>query len=280
MSDDLNKNFQFHIPVELMKSETDASGEEDQDSWKIQGIASTPDEDLQGEAVHQDGLDISLLKAGRGLFNYDHLKGVENVLGQIDDAEFVSHNGTKSLLVKGYLFKHQPRAQAFYNIMRSIRKGGSSRVHLSIEGKILQRDASDQSVIKKARIDKVALTLDPVNPNTFVDLCKSLKEVVAPGIEDLQITLEHQDVNALDKAMAAGAGGDKAPADKSGGEVVTKEALDCSVKPTTYTKKKKKMTKAVVESIIDSVRKSFPDRDPVELAQMVCSTIKEKISKE
>ena len=48
----MEKSFKFHIPVELVK------GKDKQiDSWKIQGVASTPHEDLQGEVVNQDGLD-------------------------------------------------------------------------------------------------------------------------------------------------------------------------------------------------------------------------------
>ena len=58
-----DKDFKFHVPVELIKSEDD--------QWKVKGIASTPDQDLQGEVIEQHGLDISALKAGRGLFNWD-----------------------------------------------------------------------------------------------------------------------------------------------------------------------------------------------------------------
>src|SRR5690348_8997451 len=96
------KDFKFYVPLELVKSEKDG-----EDEWQIKGIASTPDEDLQGETVDQSGLDIGLLKAGRGLFNFDHQKGPENVLGQIEDAEFVDQDGKRCLMVKGYLFKHQ-----------------------------------------------------------------------------------------------------------------------------------------------------------------------------
>jgi hypothetical protein len=162
-------SFKFYTPVELIKAEKDG-----QEVWQIQGIASTDDQDLQGESIDQNGLDISVLKAGRGLFNWDHQKGPENILGQIEDADFVDHNGKKALMVKGYLFQHQERAKAFYNILKSLKKGSGSRVHFSVEGKIIARDLQDQKNIKKARIDKVALTLDPVNPFTYAQLVKSL----------------------------------------------------------------------------------------------------------
>ena len=48
------------------------------------------------------------------------------------------------------------------------------RVQMSIEGKILKREGKDRKVITKAKIDKIALTLDPVNRSTYADLVKSL----------------------------------------------------------------------------------------------------------
>jgi hypothetical protein len=177
------KNFKFHVPVELIKSE-------EEDVWRVRGIASTGDQDLQGETVDQEGLDISALKAGRGLFNWDHQKGPENILGQIEDAEFVEKDGKRCLMVDGYLFKEQERAKAFHNILKSIKKGNAPRVHMSIEGKILDRDKLNMKKIKKARIDKVALTLDPVNPYTFAELVKSLN---APEVEQVENDMESQE---------------------------------------------------------------------------------------
>ncbi len=269
MSDEDNilKSFRFDIPVELIKSQkvnadgTESDDDDALDSWQIQGIASTNDEDLQGETVIQEGLDISPLKAGRGLFNDNHVPGITNVIGQIEDADFVTYNGKKSLLVKGYLFKHQEKSISYYNVMRSIKKGSAARVHLSIEGKILHRDPMNKSIIGKARIDKVALTLDPVNPNTFIDLIKALSE----GNSDLE------------KTMAAGIGHAGAPEDMTGGEVTGKESLDCKTKVVTYNKKKKKFNKSNVDLIIDGIRKSFPENDPIELAKMVLARITKEI---
>ena len=46
-------NFKFNVPLDIIKS--------DDDGWKVKGIASTEDKDLQGEIVKQQGLDISVL---------------------------------------------------------------------------------------------------------------------------------------------------------------------------------------------------------------------------
>ena len=275
MSDEkLVKSFQIHVPVELEKSK-DADGE---DTWIVKGIASTPDQDLQGEVVDQNGLDISPLKAGRGLFNVDHQKGPENVIGQIEDAEFVKSDGKKVLMVKGYLFKHQPRAQAFYNIMKSVKKGSAPRVHMSIEGKILQRDTVNKSVIRNARIDKVALTLDPVNPYTYADLSKSLasgsmEEIPEPAYLTMERTeLEKAIEVGVAKALAAGAGPALAPAMRTGGEALSKESLESKLKR--MNKKDKKSQKRMLKSILQRMCELHPEEDPRDLLKVIASKLK------
>lgn len=275
------KDFLVHIPVELIK------GENDDEPWRVRGIASTDDADLQGEIIEQEGLDISLLKAGRGLFNFDHQKGPENILGQIENAEFIMHEGKKALHVEGYLFKEQPRSQAFRNILKSLKKGNGPRVHMSIEGKIINRDPSDQRRIRKARIDKVALTLDPVNPYTFAELCKSLAapeaaptflqtaeggQVHAIEIVEEMVTIPKKQLIALteyaQKALAAGAGNASAPATRTGGAAMAKESLDKNCSPNMGSnQKKKKTSKAMVKSLIDSLKTAFPTEDPLKLAE-------------
>lgn len=286
MSSMTEKSFKFYVPLELVKSDKDGA----EDDWKIKGIASTPDEDLQGETVDQEGLDIGLLKAGRGLFNFDHQKGPENVLGQIEDADFIDKDGKRCLQVEGYLFKHQDRAKAMYNIMRSLKKGAAPRVQMSIEGKILQRDFVNNKAIKKARIDKVALTLDPVNPYTYADLCKSLAspEPIAQesngSVESDEVVIKKTDLAALvefaQKALAAGVAGTKTPSQMSSGEATTKESLESDLHPTTYSDKdvkRKKDKKAVVRSMMKSLTDMYPDHDPLDIAEMVIESLVDKV---
>jgi len=260
--DKILKSFCFSIPVELMKSNA-VEGDEPEDSWKIRGIASTEDKDLQGEKLLQDGIDLSVIKSKRGLFNNNHSNQPEDILGEIDDAEVIELEGKKCLSVEGYLFKHQPRAQAYYNIMKSVRKGGNSRVHYSVEGKVVERDLNDSTKIKKAVISRVALTLDPINPYTFAELAKSLAAVQDPPQEPSQEnTISQEDLfhsildftkSELEKAISAGYG-DKAPSQKTGGEVTQKESLD--KKPKKLRKNcKKSIEKAIVDAIIKTLEK-------------------------
>lgn len=270
----MSKNlFHFHMPVELIKADDDKP-------WQIKGIASTGDQDLQGEIIEQDGLDISALKAGRGIFNYDHLKGPENVLGQIEDANFIDLNGKKVLQVEGYLFKDQERSRAIRNIMAGLKKGAAPRVQMSIEGQIIKRSKEDGSVIKQARIDKVALTLDPVNPYTFAELCKSLSQEEQNEANEVQeetcvITRKEleQLVEVAQKALSAGAGAEKAPEARVGGEALVKESLDKKPKMMNLKEKKKKPTKKMVKSIIDSLKTRFPEENPWEIAEMLIESI-------
>ena len=296
--EDIIKSFTVHVPVELIKSEGTVSDDESEDSWKIGGIASTEDVDLQGEEVIQDGLDISVLKAGRGIFNHDHQKGPENVLGQIDDANFIKHNGKTCLDVKGYLFKAQPRAQAYYNIMKSVRKGSSPRVHFSIEGKVVERDMTNTNKIRKARVTKVALTLDPVNPHTFADLVKSISDYNQNAIEEtnspkqtisdiveFDITTDLKDEltkaiqNLVEKALAAGAGYGKAPSSRTGGEAMSTESLDSKAKKmfAKKLKRSKKTNKYMLKSLIEAVVESHPECDPLEVAEMICKSYELKL---
>ena len=275
------KDFKFYVPIDIVKGET----EED---WKIEGIASTPDEDLQGETVDQSGLDISMLKAGRGLFNWDHQKGPEFLLGQIEDADFIKENGKTALKVKGYLFKHQDKSKALYNVLKSLKKANGPRVHMSIEGKVVQRDFVNNKAIKKARIDKVALTMDPVNPYTYAELVKSLNnpeqvEEVAKPAEDT-VLIKKSDLETLlefaQKALSAGTGYAAAPASRTGGSAMSVESLEGAPKVVTHGKKKKKPSKDMLKSIMKSLRDAHPSEDPLKLAEWVLEVFIDKFENE
>lgn len=274
------QDFKFYLPIELQKSDSE---DESADSWKIKGIASTPDEDLQGETVDQNGLDISLLKAGKGVFNFDHKSDPQYVLGQIEDADFVVQDGKKCLMVEGYLFKHQDAAKGIYNILKSLKKGTTNRVQLSIEGKVLNRDFSNPKAIKKARIDKVAITLSPVNPYTYADLVKSLNapDAIEPAKDTNSDTIEisKSDLSVIldyaQKALVAGASAG-APQTKTGGAAMIPESLESKITSVTYSgKKKKKVSKEMMKSIIDACLNAHPESDAHQVIELVLKRLNE-----
>ena len=160
-------SFMVFCPVELLEKSS-----KDEDPYRdchIKGIASTEDRDLQSEILKSNGLNISALNEGKGIFNYDHKEGPENVIGKVEEADITD----QGLQVQGYLFKDHDRGKAFLQILKSLKPKDKHRVQMSVEGKILERSGIDSKVITKANITKVALTLDPVNPKTYTELVKS-----------------------------------------------------------------------------------------------------------
>jgi len=154
-----DKDFQFFMPVDIEKGK---EGE-----MRISGVASDESEDLQGEKVFIDGLDISYLLE-RGAFNWNHSREPGDILGEIDQA---SKQGGK-LQVSGFLYPNVSHAVDTYNLMRSMKDSGSKRkLGLSIEGKIRERAGKE---VRKAWLKNVALTYNPINKNTFIDIVKSL----------------------------------------------------------------------------------------------------------
>lgn len=175
MNQEQDKNstdFSFFMPIDLDLSK----GSKDDKEWRIKGIASTDHIDLQGEVIKQNTLDITPLTDGRGIFNWDHQKGPENILGKIDSAE-IKEDG---LHVEGYLFKNTEKGRALYNVISSLNSKDKRRVGFSIEGKVLRRAGYDTREILGARVDRIAITMDPVNPHTYAELIKSLNHIIEP----------------------------------------------------------------------------------------------------
>lgn len=161
----VEKDFKFWMPLEVTKS---SKGD-----MRIGGIATDENaQDLQGEKVFVQGLDISYL-TNRGVFNWNHGKEPGDILGEIDIAQKNLDKGT--LYVEGFLYPGVKKAQDTYNLMGSLKDSGSDRkLGLSVEGKVKERDLETGKQVKKAWIRAVAITYDPINQGAFVDMIKSL----------------------------------------------------------------------------------------------------------
>jgi hypothetical protein len=195
---DQDQKFSVILPAEFQKSE---DGE-----WRVYGLASTPKRDLQGEVIDLKGLDLAPIQKGKGIFNWDHKEGPENTIGAIDTYK----KSEEGLYLGGYLFKEHDRAKAIYQIMSSLKKSDRGRVGMSVEGVIKKRSGDDGKVISKATITKCALTMNPVNTDTFADLVKSLSasEVEFDG------DILQEDGSVLDESL------EKAGEGSKGGKVV------------------------------------------------------------
>lgn len=273
---DVYKNFKFIMPAELTKGK---DGE-----WVVQGLASTPSRDQQGEIILPDGIDASPIDQGRGVLNWDHQKGPENTLGILD-----SYAKTAAgFFVKGRLFKNHKKAQSVQEIMSSLGKSDQGRMGLSVEGKILQRAGKDGKIIKKCQINAVALTMNPVNQDSYVDLVKSMS---ASDVE-FNSTEENNDASAnasdapaftakqvialLEKALGVSGAtiASTTPAERSGGEALSPESMDKKPKeeskPAPKLKKcTKEMYKSQMVDILDQISKLYPNNSRTQLWEAI-----------
>lgn len=290
----MDKKFKIIVPATLSKSE---DGE-----WTVFGLASTNNKDLQGEVIDQTGLDLSPIDMKKGVLNWDHAKGPENTIGVIDSYK----KDPKGLFLKGRLFKNHTKAKAVYEIMASLNKSDMGRMGMSVEGVIRERGGKDGKVIKSAIIHACALTMNPVNTDTYVNLVKSLSEgdvefqseEAKPVAEfqgapsdysDKPIFSANQVISILEKALSAGAAGMKAPAERSGGEALStsdmapkKKKKDEDPKQIQSPKPIKKMSKAMykshIMSILDNLQKLYPNYSRDDIWQAVKDRIRNQYS--
>jgi hypothetical protein len=185
----------FSIPASTVGLAKSIAGEDE--PWMIEGLASTPSRDQQGEIVLVKGLDLSYLDQRKGTFNWNHFgdKDPSSVIGLI-----TKHSRTDDgeLYVKGRLLKGLPKAQAAYNLMKALTEEGETRrMGMSIEGKVLHRE---NKVIYKAWVKAVALTMDPVNQDTYVSFAKSFAG--AEYVPQEESSLAALDPSTLERALS------------------------------------------------------------------------------
>lgn len=270
------KTFKVVIPAQLTKS---GDGE-----WIVQGLASTPSRDQQGEIILPDGIDATPIDQGRGVLNWDHQKGPENTVGLLD-----GYKRTKEgFFVKGRLFKNHSKAKAIHEIMSSLGKSDQGRMGLSVEGKILERGGRDGKLIKKCQINAVALTMNPVNQDSYVDLVKSITseesevdfQATEENLIDSNSTSEpmftsSQVLQLIQKALSVSDGlAHTTPPERHGGDALAREELDKkpksiaedSGKPSKKLKKlSKDMYKSYMSEILDKIQSLYPENSKIEL---------------
>jgi hypothetical protein len=206
----------FSLPVTSVGLAKSKAGEDE--PWMIEGLASTPSQDQQGEVVLVKGLDLTYLDSGKGTFNWNHFgdKDPSSVIGLI-----TKHNRTPDgeLYVKGRLLKALPKAQAAYNLMKALdAEGESRRMGMSIEGKVLHRQ---NKVIYKAWVKAVALTMDPVNQDTYVSFAKSFAG--AEYVPQEESSLVALDPSVLERALSIAS---SSMGSANGGSILTPESLE------------------------------------------------------
>lgn len=263
-----NDDFKFVIPAEISKGK---DGE-----WRVAGVASTSSIDRQGEVIIPEGIDATPIAKGKGFFNWDHDNSPENTVGVLDSYK----KGSGGMYVEGRLFKNHTRAKAVYEIMSSLNKGDTGRVGMSVEGKVIERDPTNPSIIRRCLIKNVALTMNPVNQDTYADIVKSMggdgivdfqSEAPAPSDESSSVPATFtadQVIQIVQKALSIGAGNAQAPGNMKGGDALGKEDLD-SKKKKVDPKKMKKSSKEIFKSnmieLLDKLQVLHPDNSRAEI---------------
>jgi len=212
------QKFRFYTPVNISK----AKDKEGKEIMRLGGIASTADEDSDGENLMPAGFDISTLKKS-GIVNWHHQakSNPEAIIGEPSKVELTK----KGLYIESDLYGDSDLAQKVYKLAQVLEKNSKTRrLGYSIEGRVLERDPLNKAIVTKAEITGVAITHMPKNPKTFAEIIKgkiddddSIEEKEEEGIDD-----------EIKKEMSAGS---------ESGKAVTKESVDKKIKNlTTFSK--------------------------------------------
>lgn len=175
----LKNSSRFRVYVPIADQESLYKSKREDARWIVEGVASTEDKDLQNEIVVQKGIDFEPLKRS-GYINWNHMEGPENILGIPLDVKLIE--GPK-LFIRGELLPEMPRAQAVKALAEGFARWNKAHPNLpprrlgwSIEGEKVEMDGP---FIIKCVVDMMAITHEPVNPETFLDLVRSLRRSTA-----------------------------------------------------------------------------------------------------
>ena len=270
-----NDIFKFVMPADIEKSK---DGE-----WKVSGLASTGNIDRQGEIILPSGIDATPIANGKGFFNFDHDNSPESTIGLLDGYR----KSDKGMFVTGRLFKNHTKAKAIYEIMTSLGKSDKGRVGMSVEGKVIERDPMNPKIIKKCVVKNVALTMNPVNTETYADIIKSFssaevefdssgqKDKSVPSSSEEQPTFTaSQVVQIVEKALGIGAGNSAAPAGRTGGDALSVSNMGEKPKK----KKMKKMNKSMFKSNMEELLTKLQILHPDCTREQIWTAIKDRMS--
>ena len=228
------EKFTFWCP--LQKSEEVLDPTTGEPIMRLGGIASTSDEDSDGEFLDPKGFDIKpLMKSG--LVNWHHqAKGQPAaIIGEPSKAEI----RPEGLYIETDLYPSSQIAHDVYNLAQTLEKDSKTRrLGYSIEGKVLKRKSNDRNSpdykhIVKAVITGVAITHMPKNPKTFANIIKG----------EIDDDYEEQEEKEVNKDL-----------NTENGATLKKESVDSDLKVTTF--KKAKIVEKILQDTNISIQKA------------------------
>ena len=219
MMNSIEEKFSFWCPIE--KSEQVVDPTTGESVMRLGGIASTSDEDSDGEFLDPKGFDINpLMKTG--LVNWHHqAKGQPSaIIGEPSKGEIRK----EGLYLEVDLYPSSKIAHEVFELAEILERDSTTRrLGFSIEGKVLKRKSNDKSSpdynhIEKAVITGVAVTHLPKNPKTFANIIKGEIDSVEENDEEK----ENQENKGLNT--------------EGNGAPLKKESVDSRLKVTTFKK--------------------------------------------
>lgn len=231
----LEDGFSFWFPLEKAQDFDPNTGEL---KMKLGGLASTSDEDSDGEFLDPKGFDITPLLES-GMVNWHHqAKGQPaTIIGEPTKAEI----RPEGLYIETELYPSSKIAQDVWELAETLEKDSKTRrLGYSIEGKVVKRksenkNSPDYKKIEKAIISGVAITHQPKNPKTFANI---IKGEINDDFED------EEEEKALDT---------------SNGSALKKESVEKEIKTQTFSKSEavEKIFKTIPSISIEKAEKIY-----------------------
>lgn len=264
--------FSFVAPVACFE---DLSKSDENRQMRIAGVISTQSLDLQNERIIQHGLNFDDFLGERGFFNNDHRKGFLDILGYPERVEQFNPgeslpNGqvakSHTTWCEGYLLDTD-NGRATFELAKAL-VGTGRCLGFSVEGKVEERRGSSGQAIAKARIQHCAITHQPVNQDSRLEvLLRSLASSCTKGL-------------ALTSDGAAPANpGSVADGRNGSGMRLSREGLSRKVVSTASAeagRKRRKRRKTARKSqvrpcLLESIYSEFPDLRPEAAIELVKS---------
>ena len=234
-------NFSFWCPLEINKAIDETTGEE---LMLLDGIASTADEDSDGEFLDPKGFDVKPL-VERGFVNWHHQAKTNPgcIVGEPIEAR-IQKDG---LYIKAQLYSNSQIANEIWDLAQTLEKNSKTRrLGWSIEGKVIKRKSDnpsspDYKKIVKAVITGVAITHQPKNSKTFASIIKGDID------DDFEDEEERNDDTINKENEKKTKKEDKKALDTESAAALKKESVDDDVKVTCFGKSE------VVERILGDI---------------------------
>lgn len=234
---DIN-NFNFWCPVEISKAIDEKTGEE---IMLLGGIASTADEDSDGEFLDPKGFDIKpLLESGMVNWHHQAKTCPGTIVGEPTKAE-IRKDG---LYIETKLYPSSPVARDIWELAKTLESDSDTRrLGYSIEGRVLERGSNDKTKpgykkITKAVITGVAITHQPKNPKTFANIIKGDidDDFENEETEETEETDSKKKTSKEEKKYYEGIGINDKSLDTDSARPLIKEEVDPKVKVVTFGK--------------------------------------------